>query len=241
MGGNISPNNYHLNINMIGENLYLLNLYLTRNIYTETKTINKKEKISIFDFWDFNYNFNTPIDEQIEYSFNIYEKNKNNIEINSKEVLIVQIKNKNSELVHIILSKMEKLKIPHYMPLVLFLLDQFDGKIEDNIIIPDKKLYPKIIPSTIYTAPFIHDKDYLFKSEKKELTQEGENKMEIIKKILLRFCSYHNDLGDRFSIGEGDKEIYRILIEINIGVISLKKISYFNIKSLLLIIYLKNF
>ena len=213
MGGNISPNNYHLNINMIGENLYLLNLYLTRNIYTETKTINKKEKISIFDFWDFNYNFNTPIDEQIEYSFNIYEKNKNNIEINSKEVLIVQIKNKNSELVHIILSKMEKLKIPHYMPLVLFLLDQFDGKIEDNIIIPDKKLYPKIIPSTIYTAPFIHDKDYLFKSEKKELTQEGENKMEIIKKILLRFCSYHNDLGDRFSIGEGDKEIYYDLTE----------------------------
>ena len=102
MGGNIAPSNYHLNINMIGENLYLLNLNLSRNIYTETKAINKKEKISIFDFWDFNYKFNTPIYEKIKYLFNIYEKNKNDIEINSKEVLIVHIKNKNSELVHII-------------------------------------------------------------------------------------------------------------------------------------------
>ena len=205
MGGSISPSDYHLNINMIGENLYLLNLYLTRNIYTKTKSINKKKIISIFDFWDFNYKFNTPIDKQIEYAFNIYEKNKKDNEINSKEVLIVHIKNKNSELVHIILSKMEKLKRPHYMPLVLFLSDQYNGEL-DNII-PDKNLYLNIIPTTIETASFIDDKDYLFESEENELTQEGENKMEIIKNILLRFCSYHNDLGDRFSIGKGNKTI----------------------------------
>ena len=204
MGG--SQSNYTLKINMIGENMFLLNLYLTRNIYTQRESINKTEKKSIFDFWDFNYNFNTPIDQQIEYVFNIYKKNKDDFEINSKEVLIVHVTNKKSELVNIIFSKMEELKRPHYMPLVLFLSDEFDGKLEDKII-PDKNLYPNIIPDTIYTASFVDNKEYLFKSESKELTKKGENQMETIKKILLRFCSYHYDLGDRFSIGEGNKAI----------------------------------
>ena len=31
--------------------------------------------------------------------------------------------------------------------------------------------------------------------------------MEKIKNILLRFCSYYNDLGDRFSLGNKDKQI----------------------------------
>ena len=214
MGGNIDPSNYALKVNMIGENLFLLNLYLTSNIYTQRESINKIEKKSIFDFWDFNYNFNIPIDQQIEYVFNIYKENKNNVEINSKEVLIIHVTNKKSELVDIIFSKMEELKRPHYMPLVLFLSDQFDGKLEDKII-PDKNLYPNIIPDTIYTASFIDNKEYLFKSESKELTKKGENKMEIIKNILIRFCSYHNDLGDRFSIGEGDKAINYDLIDKN--------------------------
>ena len=47
----------------------------------------------------------------------------------------------------------------------------------------------------------------------KELTEVGENKMDKIINILLRFCSYHNDLGDRFSIGEGDKKINYDLTE----------------------------
>ena len=212
MGG--SQSNYTLKINMIGENMFLLNLYLTRNIYTQKESTNKTEKKSIFDFWDFNYKFNTPIDQQIEYAFNIYRKNKDDFDINSKEVLIVHVTNKKSELVNKIFSKMEELKRPHYMPLVLFLSDQFDGKLE-NKIIPDKSLYPNIISDTIYTASFVDNKEYLFESESNELTKNGENKMEIIKKILIRFCSYHNDLGDRFSIGEGDKAINYDLTEKN--------------------------
>ena len=98
------------------------------------------------------------------------------------------------------------------MPLVLFLLDEYNK--EDDKIIPDNKLYPNINPCLIYTAQFIDDKEYIFKSIQKELTETGENKMEKIKNILLRFCSYHNDLGDRFSIGEGDKIINYDLTEI---------------------------
>ena len=37
--------------------------------------------------------------------------------------------------------------------------------------------------------------------------------MDKIINTLLRFCSYHNDLGDRFSIGEGDKKINYDLTE----------------------------
>ena len=159
MGGNIDPSNYALNINMIGENMFLLNLYLTKKIYTIVNSRDKKEKKSIFDFWDFNYKYNIPIDKQIQYIFNIYKENKDNVEINSKEALIVHVKNKNSELVNIIFSKMEELRRPHYMPLVLFLSDQFNGKLEDKII-PDKNLYPNIIPDTIYTASFVDNKEY---------------------------------------------------------------------------------
>ena len=211
MGQNLESNNYGLNVNMVGESLYLLSIYLTRNIYTKTKSIDIKEKKSIFDYWDFNYEFNLPIDKQIENVFKIYERNKSDCEINSKEVLIVHIKDKNSEFINIIFSRMEQLKLPHYMPLVLFLIDEYNDK--DNKIIPNKELYPNINPSTIYSASFIDDKEYIFQSMQKELTEVGENKMDKIINILLRFCSYHNDLGDRFSIGEGDKKINYDLTE----------------------------
>ena len=213
MGGNIDSNNYALNINMIGESMYFLYLYLTKNIYTKTKTKDKKDKKSLIDFWDFNYELNSPIEMQIEKVFKIYENNKSNAEINSKEALIVHIKNKNSELINIIFSRLEKIKRSHYFPLILFLLDEYFDNENDNIIIPDKELYPNLTNCIIYTAKFIDKSEYLFESEQKQLTEQGENKMEKIINILLRFCSYHNDLGDRFSIGEGDKKINYDLTE----------------------------
>ena len=74
-------------------------------------------------------------------------------------------------------------------------------------------MFPRINPSLIYTSAFIDKKEYLFESEKNEITKEGEKKMSKIINILLRFCSYHNVLGDRFSIGEGDKVINYDLTE----------------------------
>ena len=213
MGGNIDSNNFGLNVNLIGESMYFLNLYLTRSIYTKRKSNDKKNKKSIIDFWDFNYDLHSSIENQIDNVFKIYENNKENFEINSKEALIVHIKNKNSELINIIFSKLEELKRIHYMPLVLFLLDEYSEDENNNKIIPNKDFYPNINPSIIYTAEFINEKEYLFESEQKEITKEGEKKMDKIINILLRFCSYHNDLGDRFSIGKGNKEIHFDLTE----------------------------
>ena len=75
MGGNIDYNPYYINIHMIGESLYLLELYLSRNIYTITKSNNKNQKNSIFDLWDFNYKYNSNIELQIKEAFNKYENN----------------------------------------------------------------------------------------------------------------------------------------------------------------------
>ena len=107
MGGNIDNNPYYLNINMIGESLYLLELYLTRNIYTITKSSNKNQPNSIFNSWDFYYKYNSKIELQIEEAFKKYEDNKSKTEINSKEVLIVRSPNKDKEIINIIFSKME--------------------------------------------------------------------------------------------------------------------------------------
>lgn len=98
------------------------------------------------------------------------------------------------------------------MPLVLFLLDEYFEDENNKTIILDKDLFPNN-PNIIYTAEFIKEKEYLFESEQKEITEEGEMKMDKILNILLRFCSYHNDLGDRFSVWEGDNEIHYDLTE----------------------------
>ena len=210
MGGNIDINPYYLNIHMIGESLYLLELYLTRNIYTVTKSSNKNQINSIYNAWDYYYKYNSSIELQIKEAFKKYEDNKLKTEINSKEVLIVHAPNKDSEIINIIFSKMENLKRLHYMPLVLFLIDDYKN---GDKIIPDKKLYPNLDSSLIMTAEYIKEKEYIFESEQKELTEEGYEKMEKIKNILLRFCSYYNDLGDRFSFGTGDKQINYDLTE----------------------------
>jgi len=211
MKGNFVNNPHYLNIHMIGESLYLLELYLSRNIYTVSNSINKKKAKSIFDSWDFNYKYNSNIELQIEEAFKKYENNKSNAEINSKEVLIVHVPNKDSKIIDSIFSKMEKIKRLHYMPLVLFLIDDYKN---DDKIIPDKILYPSLNSSLIITAEYIKEKEYKFESEQKELTEEGNEKMEKIKNILLRFCSYYNDLGDRFSFGDGNKQINYDLTEI---------------------------
>ena len=211
MKGNFVNNPHYLNIHMIGESLYLLELYLSRNIYTVSNSINKKKAKSIFDSWDFNYKYNSNIELQIEEAFKKYENNKSNAEINSKEVLIIHVPNKDSKIIDSIFSKMEKIKRLHYMPLVLFLIDDYKN---DDKIIPDKILYPSLNSSLIITAEYIKEKEYIFESEQKELTEEGNEKMEKIKNILLRFCSYYNDLGDRFSFGSGDKQINYDLTEI---------------------------
>ena len=223
--GNSPEQSYYMNVNIIGESMYLFYLYLTRNIYTDTISSDKKEKKIITDYWDFHYNFNQPVEDQIEEVLNRCKNYKQKNDLNSKEILIVHVPNKKCELIDYIFSEMEnQLEKAYFMPMILFLCDKNEiqnesnedsTKVDDDYkIIPDSNKYPNINKNTIYTEYYINDKEYIFRSNDNELTEEGHNKMEKILKVLNRFCSYLNELGDRFSIGEKDQKINYDLCEI---------------------------
>ena len=72
------------------------------------------------------------------------------------------------------------------MPFVLFLVDDMNKEIK----IP--KEFEKIDPRLIYIETYTEDQ--------KDFEEEGR-----IKNILLRFCSIHNELGDRFILGNKEE------------------------------------
>ena len=204
MGNSSINSKYYMDISIIGESIYLFYLYLTRNIYIDTKAFDKKEKKTLIDYWDFHYSFNQTIQYRINEAIGKCKKFKENNNVNINEALIVHVPNKNSDIIDFIFSKIEEqLEYSHYMPMILFLSDENDANVDFKIN-PDSNKYPDINKNKIYTYYYINEKEYRFSSEKNELTEEGQNKMEIILGILHRFCSYLNDLGDRFSIGEKD-------------------------------------
>ena len=102
--------------------------------------------------------------------------------------------------------------------MALFLLDEYN---EDNFdyslkkIIPDNNLYPKVDKRMIYTEDFNSVKKFAdLYAKKKTPDDKLIQKIEKIKKILVRFCSYHNELGDYFSlINSGGSEIIYSLID----------------------------
>ena len=122
---------------------------------------------------------------QIDDYFDELEEKKDDDNIDElKEALIVRITNSND--IDLILTKIDSLTQNQFMPLVLFLTN--DDNIE--ITIPDNLIY--IESSLIFKQAY---------TEKKEDFEEDGR----IKNILLRFCSIHNDLGDRFILGNEEK------------------------------------
>ena len=72
-----------------------------------------------------------------------------------------------------------------YMPLMLILLENNYSK--DLELKIDTIKYKRIDPRLIF------------------ITEYDEQKPKKIESILIRFCSIHNELGDRFTVGKGDK------------------------------------
>jgi GTP-binding protein EngB required for normal cell division len=108
------------------------------------------------------------------------------------------------------------------MPLVLFLVDYKRDLVpeeeyyEEDLNYPEEGEYVynmalpasrKIDNNFIFISDYIYNKEFILESEEKEFDKSGESKFEEIKKILLRFYCYHNDLGDQFSIGKGKVKI----------------------------------
>ena len=132
--------------------------------------------------------------------FELLQKYRNNKDQtkNIRESLIVKIENSSDPLVNNILEKMNKLRESHYMPLVLFLSVKTPAN--KKILIDPK--FKKIDPRTIFLEKYSDNIDSYNNDEYNE-----------IKKTIRRFCSIHNELGDRFTIGEKNNSQDYDLIE----------------------------
>ena len=199
-------NKYYMSVNFIGESFQNLLTTISGLNYSSKSSLRSQKK-TIFDFWDYFYtpelNFISQVKE-IEEKFNIM---KDDLILNFSECLIIHIKDLNSPKIDIILDKMDKLNRCHYIPPILFLSDNFEEN-DQNFIKTKFKVYKNIISRYKNI-----DKRMIY--FEKFVDENNEEKLKKIKNILLRFCSYFNELGDRFSIGEGDKEICYDLTEEN--------------------------
>ena len=210
-----NPNNYYISINMIGKEmeniLYALNTKRPLNrLMTQDQF-----RYTIFDYWDYFYYSNKTINEQIKFIFDKFYKKKGALDLNFRECLIVRAKDKLSPEIKIILEKINEINRIHYMPMVLFLLDEYDENnfdYFDKKIVPDNKLYPKIDPRMIYTQGFSDIKIYvnnLMFNSNIHLNEKVIRNIKKFKSILLRFCSYHNELGDYFKLINSQNQILR--------------------------------
>lgn len=210
-------NNYYMSVNFIGKSMKDL-LIACSGLSYSSKASGRSTKLSIFDYWDYSYLPELNFISQVKEITEKFNKMKGELILNFSECLIVHIPDLNSPTIDYILERVNKINRVQYIPMILFLSDNFDDK-DKNFINLKKKVYKGIIER--YNNL---DKRMIF-FEKFENDVNNEEKMKKIKNVLLRFCSYFNELGDRFSIGQGDKEIFYDLTEdnfpftINIGCI----------------------
>ena len=199
------PNNFYICINMIGKEMQTILYALNTKRPLNSKMIQAQFRYSIFDYWDYYYFPNKTIDEQINIIFNKFYQQKGALSLNFRECLLVRAKNKNAPEIKTILEKINDINRVHYMPMVLFLLDEYDKDCFDyseKKIVPDSKLYPKIDPRMIFTQGFQDIQDY---SNYLSFNYNQNIDEKIIKNI--RFCSYHNELGDYFSLINSQSQV----------------------------------
>ena len=173
-----------MNNQLIGENLTNFKNSLSK----------AKNKNSIQNSWKFFYDKDLDVYNQIYKYFDKllqFKKGKDKT-ICLKECLLVRIKNIFDPETNLIIEKVNSLGQIQYMPIVLFLLENnFSTNIKLSI---DEKKYKRVEPRLIIVTKF---------------DEENPNNIE---PLLLRFCSIHNELGDRFTVGEGnDAEDYDLI------------------------------
>ena len=197
---NIKPDNYYMCVNIIGESMDGF-LYCLSNKAYESYAKDRKKKNTLYDYWDYLYEPAHDFFGQLAITMNRLKIQKDSLILNSKECLIVRVKNIEAIEIQYVLEKVNSLNREHYIPLILFLCNSFEEEDLGKFVFDENK-YSKI------------DKRMIF-FEKYELDMVNEEKMRRIKYRLERFCSYHNELGDRFTIGNDDNRNDYDLTEMN--------------------------
>ena len=174
-------------VNLIGDSLDQFLYCISNNTY-ESYASQRPEKKSLYDYWDYLYNPGYDFFGQLAITLNRLKLKKDSLTLDFKECVVVRVSDISAIEIQYVLEKMNSLNREHYIPLMLFLCNSFE--LEDlkkfNF---DQKKYSKI------------DKRIIF-FEKYEADINNPEKMRKIRYRLERFCSYYNELGDRFTIGE---------------------------------------
>ena len=187
-------------VNLIGDSLDQFLYCISNNTY-ESYASQRPEKKSLYDYWDYLYNPGYDFFGQLAITLNRLKLKKDSLTLDFKECVVVRVSDISAIEIQYVLEKMNSLNREHYIPLMLFLCNSFE--LEDlkkfNF---DQKKYSKI------------DKRIIF-FEKYEADINNPEKMRKIRYRLERFCSYYNELGDRFTIGENDNRNDYDLTEMN--------------------------
>ena len=187
MGNSIieRKDSFYMHVKCIGRNI--------QAFYDEFRKSNTLKKI--IKYWDIDPLQKIEVTTQINNYFDIlknYEDDINNKDINIRECLVLKINNIFAPEVDILLDRMNQLSERHYMPLVLILVEKLSKKII-NINI---EKYEQIDPRYIFFEKYTEDPDLIEKN---------------IVPILLRFCSIHNELGDRFNLESDVKNDFDLI------------------------------
>ena len=187
-------------VNLIGDSLDQFLYCISNNTY-ESYANQRPDKKSIYDYWDYLYKPGYDFFGQLAITLNRLKLKKDSLTLDFKECVVVRVSDISAIEIQYVLEKMNSLNREHYIPLMLFLCNSFE--LEDlkkfNF---DQKKYSKI------------DKRIIF-FEKYEADINNPDKMRKIRYRLERFCSYYNELGDRFTIGKNDNRNDYDLTEMN--------------------------
>ena len=184
---------------IMGNNNNIVSFYMHIKIIGSNmnKFYNELRKSSflrnIINYWAID-ELKTLNEENLNQYFDYLNKEKEKKTINLREVLIIKLNNFDSE-VKILLDNINPLSQTYYMPLVLILTEDSHQKLEI-----DTDEYDDIDPRLFFVAKY---------------TEEPERLEKEIFPLLLRFCSFHNELGDIFSVGKENNEERFDLIEKN--------------------------
>lgn len=176
---------FYMHIQIIGKDMNkFLGLISGRETPSKAKS-DPKERKKIEDFWDFDYNKDKSIKDQIdEYFQNLFDIKEKNIGKDLKEVLVVKVDNSFDITIDFVLQKINELRVDYLMPIVLFLVVN-----DTKEVLLDKTKYPRIKENLIVSKKY--SEDSRFYGEDKQMTN-----------LFLRFCSIHNELGDYFTLGK---------------------------------------